>query len=502
MKQIPLFLILIALSGCKVGPNYHPPVTPMPEEFTENLEDQTFSIADEDLFQWWAIFNDPFLNDLLEDTLWGNFDYRIALEQIVQARAQYWIQFTQILPELEFDFQASRFRTSQSFATATPAVAAAAPAAAATTTKPAAVPTTAATISPIRNFFQTGFDAIWEIDLFGKLRRSADAAYDTWEATAEEAQAIKIVALSEVADTYATICAFQTKVGIASQIVDLDRELLELSESRFEAGLTNEQEVQGAIAALETDSANLFSLQAALKVNIYSLATLLGREPESLIGEFQENRPIPYAAERVPAGLPSDLLRRRPDIRSAERNLAAATEQIGVAVADLFPQLSLTGSSSSFAANPLQGANIGFSSDTASKLFDSASRIWGIGGLVTFPVFDFGKRLSAVDVQISLEKQAYLAYQKTVIAALQEVEQALTSYFSDEKRVQDLSKEALAYQRILNLVADEFEAGLADFSQVIQAKEAWLASINILTDSQQALTTDLIAVYKAMGGDW
>lgn len=494
MKRIPLFLILMAISGCKVGPNYHPPVTPMPAEYTENLEDETFSISDEELFQWWTIFNDPFLNNLLEETLWGSFDYRIALEQVVQARAQYWIQFAQILPELDFDFQASRFRTSRSFASAIPA--------AATAAKPAAAPTAKASLSPISNFFQTGFDAIWEIDLFGKLRRSADAAYDTWEATAEEAQAIKIVVLSEVASTYVAICAFQTKVDIASQIVDLDRQLLELSESRFNAGLTNEQEVQDAIAVLEADSANLFSLQAALKVNIYSLATLFGKEPESLIGEFQDNRPIPYAAERVPAGLPSDLLRRRPDIRSAERNLAASTEQIGVAIADLFPQLSLTGSSSSFAANPLQGANIGFSSDRASQLFDSASRIWGIGGLVTFPVFDFGKRLSAVDVQISLEKQSYLSYQKTVIAALEEVEQALTSYFSDEKRVQSLSKEALAYQRVLNLVTDEFEAGLVDFSQVIQAKEAWLTSINILTDSQQALTTDLIALYKAMGGDW
>lgn len=483
MKYILFFLSLIVMSGCKVGPHYRPPVTPMPSEYSENQEDKTTSIADEDLFQWWKIFNDPFLDCLLEEAVWGNFDYRIALEQIFQARAQYWVQMAQFFPELDFDFQASRFRTSQSFASALPTA----------STTP---------ISPLQNFFQTGFDVVWQIDLFGKILSSADAAYDIWEATDDESRAVKIIVLSEVANTYAAICAFQKKVDIASEVVDLDEHLLDLSKSLFDAGLTNEQEVQAATAALEADKANLLIFQTVLKINIYSLATLVGRQPESLLEDFQEKRPIPYASERVPAGLPSDLLRRRPDIRGAERNLAAATEQIDAAVADLFPQVSLTGSSSSFAANPLQGANIGFSSDTASKLFDSGSRIWGIGSLVVFPVFDFGKRLAAVDVQASLQKQAYLAYQKTVIGALQEVEQALTSYFNDEKRVYDLSKEAQAYQRTLDLVSDEFRAGLVDFTQVLQAKEIWLASINTLTDSQQALTTDLIAVYKSMGGDW
>lgn len=483
MNTILVFLALILLSGCKVGPDYHPPMTPMPSVYSEGQDTQASPVEDEDLVQWWTIFNDPYLDYLLEETVWGNFDYRIALEQICQARAQYWIQFAQILPEFDWDIQASRFRTSQSFASAA---------------QRAAV----APISPIQNFFQTGFDAIWQIDLFGKLRRSADAAYDIWEATAEEARAVKIVALSEVAKTYTAICAFQTKVDIGAQIVQLDEQLLELSNVRLQAGLTNAQEVQAATAALEADKANLLIFQTGLKLNVYSLATLLGRQPESLIEDFQQNRPIPYAMEKIPAGLPSDLLRRRPDIRSAERNLAAATEEIGVAIADLFPQLSLTGSSSSFAANPLQGANLGFSSDTASKLFSSGSRIWGIGGLVTFPVFDFGKRLAAVDVQKSLQQQAYLAYQKAVIGALEEVEQALATYFNDEKRVADLTRVAAANQRILELVSDEFNAGLTDLSAVIQAKETWLISINTLAESQQALTTDLIAVYKALGGDW
>jgi multidrug efflux system outer membrane protein len=382
---------------------------------------------------------------------------------------------------LDVDFQATHYRTSQSFASAA---------------------VNPVKLSPIQNFFQTGFDAIWQLDLFGKFRRSADAAYDLWEASTAEARAVKIVVLSEVANIYSAINAFQERITLTTEIIEIDRELLELAKTRFDAGLASEQEVQAAVAALEADDANLHLVQISFKLNMYSLATLLGRHPESLVADFREKRPIPYAVGRVPAGLPSDLLRRRPDIRAAERNLAAATEEVGVAVADLFPQVSLIGSSSSFAANPLQGANIGYTSDKFGTLFNSASRIWGVGGLVTFPVFDFGGRVAAVDVQDSLKQQAYLAYQKIVIGALQEVEQALAAYFNDESRVMNYRKEVEATHRIYELVADEFQAGLVDYSRVMEAKQAWIIALNTLTGSQQALATDLIAVYKALGGDW
>lgn len=483
MKYVLLIFTLLALSGCKVGPNYHRPFTPMPLEFSEDRKDDTFSMDDEDFYRWWAIFEDDFLNALLEETLQGNFDYRIALEQIFEARSQYWLQTTQLFPEFDFDFQATRYRVSRSFRSAT-------------------TPASSGLLSPVQDFFQTGFDAIWQLDIWGKLRRASEAAYDLWEASAEEARAVKIIVLSEVANTYAVICSFQEQVNLGTQIVEIDEELLELAKSRFEAGLANEQEVDAAIAALEADTANLHLAQIGFKLNMYSLATLLGRQPETLVDDFLEKHPIPSASGRIPAGLPADLLRRRPDIRNAERNLAAATEQIGVAVADLYPQVSLLGSSSSFAANPLQGSNIGFSSDRIGKLFDSASRIWGFGALVTFPVFDFGKRVASINIQESLAQQSYLTYQKTVIEALQEVEQALVSYFNDEKRVGNYSKEAEANRRIYLLLVDEFQAGLADYTQVLEAKETWIISMNTLTIAQQALATDLIAVYKAMGGDW
>lgn len=494
MKQIAVALsLLITLTGCKVGPNYTPPITQMPYAFSEDQPDKTTPIYDEDLVQWWTIFNDPFLNQLLEETRCGNFDYRIALEQVYQARAQYWVQLTQIFPEIDGDAQASHFRSSQSFASATVPNAANSPHAAASSKQ---------AISPVRNFFQVGFDAIWEIDLFGKLRRSAQAAYETWEASLEDARGVKITVLSEVANTYAIICATQKKVQLAKQLVQLDENVMELSQILFEAGLGSEQEVEAAYATLEGNKANLFQVETTLKLNIYSFAVLLGRMPETLMEDFQVERAIPYAGGKVPAGIPGELLRRRPDILSAERKLAAATEQIGVAVADLFPKVSLIGSTSSFAANPLQGANIGFSSDTASKLFNPSSFIWGVGALVTFPVFDFGKRQAAINIQVALKEQAYYSYQKTVIAALEEVEKALFSYFNEEAREDHLTKAAQASKRSLDLATDLYQSGLANYTQVLQSENTWIVSMNALIDSQQLLTTDLIAIYKAMGGDW
>lgn len=490
---VPLAL-LVLLSGCKVGPNYTEPDPPMPFVYTEDRPNQTTAVADEELVTWWAIFDDPFLDQLMDEALCGSFDYRIALERISQARALYWVQFTQILPEFDADALGTRFRTSQSFASGT---------AAANTPAAASAAAAASTgLSPIRDFFQAGLGCIWEIDLFGGLRRSAEASYDTLEATVADARGVKIMILSEVANIYASICALQKKIDIYSQITDLDQELLKLSTNRFESGLADAQEVDSYTAEFNTDHAAMIALQTSLRQSIYSLGILLGREPEKLLADFDTQRPIPYAAGKVPAGLPSDLLRRRPDINAAERQLASATEQIGVAVADLFPRVSLAGSSSSFAANPLQGANVGYSSDNITKLFTPASRIWGYGLFITFPVLDFGKRLATVDAQVSAARQAYLSYQKTVVAALQETEQALVAYFNEEDRQENLNRATQSNYRNLELDTDLFQSGLGNYTQVLEAKETWLISANALIDSKLALATDLVAIYKALGGDW
>lgn len=488
---IPLVLLLF-LAGCKVGPNYRRCYPALPVQYNAEQPEQTFVPCDSDLVRWWAVFNDPCLNKLLDETLTGNFDLKIAIQQVFQARAQYWVQFTQILPTIFFDDQASRFRRSLSFAGSSAGI-----------TPTPIVPTAAATVvPPTQNFFQIGFDAIWELDFFGKFRRGATAAYELYEASEENARDITITVLSEVARTYMTIRSYQVKTALAAEIVQVDKELYALSKERYASGLVEEQQVEAALAALETDSAAYNALESVLKQTIYSLSVLIAKTPESLMADFSTMQPIPCAAGKIPAGVPTDLLRRRHDIRVAERQLAAQTEQIGIALAELFPAISLTGSSSSFAANPLQGANIGYSSDTFSKLFDAASRIWGIGYLLVWPVIDFGQRLSTVQVQKFLQNQDYLIFQKTIISAVQEVEQALVAYFNEEKRLAHLTQVAESNKRTLDLNINLYESGLADYSQVLQSKDAWLTTLSVQADSQQALTIDLIAVYKALGGDW
>jgi multidrug efflux system outer membrane protein len=477
MRSIPFF-VLIALVGCKVGPNYHGPERATPVAFSEINGDEPILSASEDLIEWWKIFNDPFLDSLLNETMQGNFDYRAALERIIQARWEYSIQAAQILPEINGDFQAAHFRTSQSFSAASPGG------------------------NPVQNLFQAGLNAVWQIDLFGKLRRSANASHLIWEATCEEARGVKISVLSEVVNTYATICAYQSRVDLAVQRVSSAEEMLGLTRAQFDAGLSNEQAVHISSASFESAKADLAFYEIGLKVNIYSLATLVGREPESVIQDFSSTHLIPSAMAIIPVGLPSDLLRRRPDIVQAERNLAAATEQIGVAVAELFPQIALTGSGGTFGSFHSQGANIGFSSDSANKLFSSQSRAWGFGSIISFPVFDFGKRAAGVSVQKSLAEQAYIAYQKTVIRALEEVEQSLVSYFNNEKRVGNLIEQVRAYEKTLVLTTDQFEAGVIDYLQVVQARVNLLSAIQTLTDGQQELATDLVSVYRALGGDW
>jgi len=478
MKIRFLLSLLFLLSGCLVGPNYKPPVELLPDTFSENRSMDQCCI-DENLAHWWTVFNDPLLNDLLAESLLRNFDLRIAIEKICQARANYRVQVAQIFPELDADVQVTRSRTSQTLTS-----------------------TSAFDFPPIQSFYQAGIDAIWQIDIFGGLRRAARSAYNSWEASIEDARTVRVLILSEIAMTYTNIRALQQLQEIATQKVKLDEATLKLGNDLFEAGLTNEQEIETDIATLEDDRAALLVFDIQLKQAIYSLAVLVGRPPETFLEQFSSLEPIPNGCGKVPVGLPSDLLRRRPDIRSAERNLAAATEQIGVAVANLFPQLSLTGSSASFSANPLQGANIGFASNFFTKWFTAPSRIWGIGLLSSWPFFDFGKRRALVDEQVSIEHQSLLNYEKTVISALQEVESDLVAYFNEEIRLQSLNLAVEANRRSLDLISDLYQAGLNNLSQVLAAEEIWLNSLIDFTSSQQALTINLIALYKALGGGW
>lgn len=454
-----------------VGPDYETPHTPMPAIYSEERENETFVATDEDLVRWWKIFEDPFLDCLLEETNLQSFDLYAALEMVYQARAQYYIQLAALWPEVDLTGFATRMHTSKTVANA-------------------------AFQATIQDLYQVGFDATWEIDIFGGTRRAVNATCANWQATKENVISVQITVLSEVASTYVNICSFKQQQALALERVKLDQELVELTRALFESGLANEQQLDTAMANLERDQANLETFEILIKQAIYSLGVLVGRQPETLVEDFETPHMIPYAWGKVPTGLPSDLLRRRPDIRNAERLLAAATEQIGVAVADLFPRFTLAPGLFS------NGNFFGVESSSISKLFEAASRVWTIGPAFNLPLFDFNRRIAMVALESSLQRQAFVEYERTIVSALQDVESALIAYFTEEERQLFLSRQVEENQRIFDLTSDLFQAGLSDYSPVLQAWETLLTSQNDLTLNQAALATNLIALYKALGGEW
>lgn len=469
---------LLLLPGCMVGPNYQRPEIAMPTQFVETVEP---TISSEDpLCDWWKRLNDPLLDALIAEAVESNYDIRLAIERIGEARAQFRIARSQQAPEFDIDGIATRSRISPNLFP---------------------IPSGSAPLFPVYlNFFDLDFDAIWELDFFGKFRRGKRAARYQWEATKEDAQAVLITSLGEVARNYVVIRSLQQQIHILQQKIITDKEELALSQALFVCGLASEIQVETLLARLESDRAMLPTLDSSLKQTIFALALLLGKQPESLIEQFTEAAPVPLCIDQVPIGLPSDLLRRRPDIRAAERRLAGATEMIGTAVADLFPQISLTGNT--IAGAPLSGSGYGYQSFDISTLLKGASRFFSVGPAIRWDFIDFGKVRGNIAVQNSVQRQALISYEQIVTNALKEVESALAAYFDEGKRTVLLSEQVASNRRSLQLTTDLYQAGLKSESDLLDARKTLLDAETSLVESQATATNNLITLYKVLGGEW
>lgn len=462
-----------------VGPKYQMPEIQMPDCFAEG----NAQITDEDLCQWWKQFSDPKLDCLIEEVVRGNYDFRLALEQIVEARAQFQIQSSTLWPTIDLNAVAIRQRFSQNlFTSAGNAVAFA--------SGVSSGGIGAITGPPVQNYFQLGFDAVWELDFWGKFRRGKQAAYDQWEASVFLADNMMLTVIAEAARDYIAIRALQQQIEVLKKKIGADVRQLELLRVLFNAGLDNEIDIQTQLAALEVDQAQLPVLETSLKQLVYALAVLMGKQPEELSNVFEETQPLPVFAGKVPSGLPSELLRRRPDIRASERQLAAATEQIGIAISGLFPSIALTGN------------GYGYETNTFSKILSNKSSIWNIGPSISWDLIDFGKVRGQIGTANSLQRQALLSYEQTVITALQDVEGALVAYFDEQRRNEDLKGQVKADTRSLMLNEDLLQAGLISELQELQTLKTLLDAQTTLIQSDQAVASDLISLYKAMGGNW
>jgi NodT family efflux transporter outer membrane factor (OMF) lipoprotein len=485
-----LFAVALAmvLAGCTVGPNFvrpipqtpahwsRPPATPRP---IDNPRESTTTEETADLRRWWADFNDPMLSSLIEHSMALNLDLRAAVLRIDEARAQRGVAAASLWPSVSGNASYTRTRISETTATGSLF----------STVGSVKTPGTAGVNFPNPyNQYQLGADISWEVDLVGRVRRSVEVADANIEETVEDQHAALVALLGDVAQSYIELRGAQLRKATAEQSIATTSELLELARKRRAAGLTSEVDVVEATAQMTATRAQWPAIDLAITQAINQLSRLLGREPEGLRAELDTAAPIPPLPAMVPIGFPADLARRRPDIRKAEASLHAATADIGVAVAGLFPRITFTGSG-------------GFQSETVVKLMHWASRFVSIGPTLELPMFDLG-RWKTVRVKDVRAKEAAVAYAATVLNALHEVENARAAYGADQDRRAWLDSTVAQNRDAWQLARQRYDGGVASFIEVLDAERTLQQNQLSLAESRTAVGNDLVRLYRALGGGW
>jgi NodT family efflux transporter outer membrane factor (OMF) lipoprotein len=466
-------LFLAAVAGCTVGPDYKKPETAAPGSFASLKEIAEAapgsvpvgaqSLTKEALATWWKGFEDPTLNSLIERAVAANLDLKTAVARVREARANRGISASAQYPQLAAAGEVTRSRRSQNVQSFPG--------------------------SAIQNLFDAGLDATYEIDVFGGVRRSVEAADADVGAAIENQRDVLVSVLAEVALAYTDLRGFQERTKLSRQIIAASQETVELTSSRFRAGLSADLEVAQAQAQLATRQADLPVLRAGELAAAHQLAILLGQEPGALLSELEALGTVPKPPSEIPVGLPSDLLERRPDVRRAERVLAGATARIGVATADLYPKFSLTGS-------------FGFQSSKPNNFASIDSRFWSFGPAVQWNLFTGGRVRSEIAAAGARQEQALYAYDQALLNAFGDVEDALTNFVQEQARRRALSAAVDANQRAVSLSTDRYRSGVGDFLNVLDAQRELYDRQEDLVRSEAVLTRNLVQLYKALGGGW
>ena len=481
---------LLALASCAVGPDYRPPESHVPATWSglgaaAGSPTRLTTSPPVELVAWWGTFNDPMLTSLVGRAIESNLDLRQAEARVRQARASRGVAASGLWPEIDTTGTYSRRYSpapssgSQGTATASPSG----------THTGGTSSTSAGATSTSTNLFQVGLDAAWELDIFGGVRRNIEASTADMQAAMEDRRDVLVTLAAEVGTNYVNLRGSQQQIDIARKNLQAQRHTAEITRKRFKAGYVSALDVASAQAQVATTESQIPPLESASQSAIYSLSVLLGREPGALLPELSTETPIPPTPPEIPVGLPSDLIRRRPDVRRAEAQIHAATARIGVATADLFPKFSLTGS-------------FGLSSTDLNTLMNWSSRAWSLGPSVSWPIFAGGRIWWNIQVQDALQEQALITYEKTVLIALQDVETALVAYAKELERHKSLSQAVENNAKAMDLAMKRYIAGKTDFLSVLIFQNTLFQSEDALVQSTRTLTTDLIALYKALGGGW
>ena len=463
-----------AASWPKVGPDYQPPTAAVPATYRQQ-PDAHGTTGDAAIGRWWATLNDPELSALIDRAVAANLDVKVASSRLLEARAARRITRADLLPTVESTNSVQRVRgglTAGLFNV---------------NKSPSGG---SSLLTPFEsNVFQFGFDASWELDLFGGRRRALEAATADVAAVAEARRDTVVSLLAEVARNYTELRGYQRRLDITRQNIQLQQDSLDLTKVRADAGLGTQFDVERQTAQLESTRSLVPSLETAEIQTIHRLGVLLGEPPERLLDELLQAKPLPVAPPSVPVGLPSDLLKRRPDIRQAEVQIAAETARVGVARADLFPKLRLTGAAGRQGTEPA-GLTLG------------AGNFFALGPALTLPIFTGGRIRGNIEAQKQRLEEAATQYQSVVLRSLEETENALVAYGHEKNRRENLMASVEASRQATTLANEIYTRGLSDFLSVLDAQRQQLATEDDLAQSDTTVVTDLIALYKALGGGW
>jgi len=480
-RVLALGVFVSALAGCAVGPNYRTPKTPTPERYAAAASTATAgagnapgtAAAPVDLAAWWHALQDPELDSLITRAINGNPDVLIALDRLQAARTYEAAIVGTVLPEADASIGAGRGTGSDvTRGRASPGLRAG---------------DNSAGLKQINVI--GGFEALWEIDVFGKYRREIEAArYDT-EATRAARNAVLVTVIADTARAYVDLRGLQVRASVLAAAIDVMRESLRIVNIRYERGITNELDVTLATRELATLEAQAAPVAAQVEAAQYTLATLLGVYPEDMVRELAPRTMVPAVPGAVATGLPVELLRRRPDIQQAERELAAATARIGVATADLFPSIAISGS-------------IGFQRQQAPGLPTIGQHIYSYGAGAAWPLLDFGQLDAQVEIADLQTRALLVNYRKTIQQAVREVDSNMGLYAAEQLSLDKLETALIASQRAVTLANERYDRGLTDFLNVVDAERQEYDIEEQYTAAQVTVAEEFIELFRSLGGGW
>ncbi len=458
-----------ALSACAVGPDYHPPEFPVPASWSSppgvGARDEGGDSAT--LASWWQSFNDPQLNQLIERALSDNRSVRQAVASVVEARARRGITAAGLFPSLDGSASASRSDSD--------------------TTE--GLSENPASFSTSRESYSASIDAGWEIDLFGGQRRSLESSTAQLVATEAELRDVLVTLLGDVALSYVEVRTTQARLAFAERNLASQREVLDIAGWRATAGLATTLDVEQARSSYAQTRATLPSLESAIQAALNRLAVLTGQQPGALQRSLGEPKPLPVVPLEFVSSVPADVVRRRPDVRAAERRVAAQTAQVGVATAALYPSLTLSGS-------------VGVTSSSGSKLLSDGLQTNRLGVGLSIPIFRGGALRQNIKAQNALVDQAIASYEATVLGVFEEVENGLTQWVNEQTRRTALAESASSARIARELALAQYNAGLVDFQTVLTADRQLISTEDALAVSDGEVASNLIRLYKAFGGGW